>query len=232
MRDFIGSRIGDVCVRHLTGLPPLGKWGSAFKVAESAREHARELQRRDRLEEEIRHISDTDVLTGMLNRRAFYKQAEQSLKTAKRQGLPGVLLFADVDGLKNVNDEQGHETGDRLVQDCAWILRNSFRDSDVLARFGGDEFAAFTLDAAEPDVIPSRIKANVDRFCRQSPRPYRVSFCTGAVGCDPASEKGLSDYLGLADQGMYAHKHGRSLHRGMIQWGGSNRANQPDNRIG
>lgn len=181
------------------------------QVAWSAREHARELQRRDQLEEEIRRVSDTDVLTGLLNRRGFYKYAEQSYKTAKRQRLSGVLLFADIDGLKGVNDEQGHEMGDRLIQDCAWVLRNSFRDSDVLGRFGGDEFAAFTLDAADPQVILSRIRQNVESFCRQTPRPYRVAISTGVVRCDPDSDLDFSDYLGLADQEMYAHKRGQAL---------------------
>lgn len=180
------------------------------QIVEAAREHAQELQRRDRFEEEIRRLSDTDVLTGMLNRRGFFKYAEQSFKLARRQGLTGALLFADVDGLKAVNDEMGHEAGDRLIQDSAWILRNSFRDSDVIARFGGDEFAAFTLDTAQPDVILSRVQENVQSFQRDTPRPYRVSFSTGVVQCDPEADLGLSDYIGLADQEMYAHKRSRA----------------------
>lgn len=180
------------------------------QLVEAAREHAQELQRRDRLEEEIRRISDTDVLTGMLNRRGFFKQAEQSFKLARRQGLPSVLVFADIDGLKAVNDDLGHEMGDRLIQDCAWILRNSFRDSDVVARFGGDEFVAFSLDAAEPEVILARIQANIENVRRQTPRPYLVSFSIGVVQCEPSSGLSLSDYLGLADEKMYGQKRGRA----------------------
>lgn len=183
----------------------------AEQIVEAAREHAQELQRRDRLEEEIRRISDTDVLTGMLNRRGFYKHAEHSYKLARRKDLPGILLFADIDGLKAVNDEFGHEMGDRLIQDCAWILRNSFRDTDVVARFGGDEFAAFSLDAAEPEIILARIEANVESVRRHTSRPYVVSFSTGVVSCDPASGMDLSDYLGLADQAMYGQKRGRVM---------------------
>lgn len=181
------------------------------QVASSAQEYARELQRRDRLEEEIRRISDTDVLTGLLNRRGFHKHAEQSYKMAKRQNLPGILLFADIDGLKTVNDQFGHDVGDRLIQDCAWILRNSFRDSDVLARFGGDEFAAFTFDTAQPDGILLRIQENVESYRRHTDRPYQVSFSTGVVRCDPASELSLADYIGLADQEMYRHKRGHLM---------------------
>lgn len=181
------------------------------QIVEAAREHAQELQRRDRLEEEIRRISDTDVLTGMLNRRGFFKQAEQGYKMAKRQGLPGILLFADIDGLKAVNDRFGHEVGDRLIQDCAWILRNSFRDSDIVARFGGDEFVAFSLDAAQPEAILARIDANIASFRKHTPRPYLVSFSTGVVRCDPDTDLGLADYLGLADKAMYGQKRARAM---------------------
>lgn len=207
LSELVGAALGNVELRLLLEAQVAS---CNDQVVKSARKHAEELQRRDQLVEEIRRISDTDVLTGMLNRRGFYKHAEQSFKTAKRQDLPGILLFADVDGLKAVNDDLGHEMGDRLLQDCAWILRNSFRDSDVVARFGGDEFAAFTLDAAEPGVILARIRDNIEAFHRHSTRPYRVSFSTGVVRCDPASDMGLADYLGQADQQMYANKRGRA----------------------
>lgn len=201
--ELAGAALGNVELRLLLEAQAST---SHAQMTEAAREHAQELQRRDRLEAEIRRLADTDVLTGLLNRRGFHRLAEQSFKLARRQGLASLLLFADVDGLKTVNDAFGHDLGDRLVQDCAWILRNSFRDSDVLARFGGDEFAAFSLDATEPDILLARIQSNVESARRRTPRPYLISFSTGVVQCDPASDLGLSDYLGLADQAMYAHK--------------------------
>lgn len=178
----------------------------AEQVEAAARAHAAELRERDHLVEQIRRISDTDVLTGMLNRRGFFRQAESAHKLARRQGLTSALMFADIDGLKAVNDGLGHDAGDRLIQDSAWILRNSFRDSDILSRFGGDEFAAYSPDAAQPENILRRIQDNIERFHRQSPRPYRVSFSTGVVLCDPLSDLALADYLGEADKRMYAHK--------------------------
>lgn len=203
--ELTGAALGNVDLRLLLEAQVAA---SNEQIVQAAREHAQELQRRDRFEAEIRRLSDTDVLTGMLNRRGFFKYAEQSFKLAQRQGLTGALLFADIDGLKAVNDQLGHEAGDRLIRDSAWILRNSFRDSDVIARFGGDEFAAFTLDSAQPEFILARVRANVASFQRDSPRPYRVSFSTGVVTCEPGGDLGLSDYLGLADQEMYAQKRG------------------------
>lgn len=179
-------------------------------IARAAREYAQELQRRDRREAEFRRLSTIDVLTGLLNRRGFFLHAEQSFKVAQRQGLPSALVFADIDGLKGVNDGLGHDAGDRLIQDSAWIVRHSVRDSDVVARYGGDEFAAFTLDSAQPATILARIQENIDDFRRHSPRPYRVSFSTGIVKCNPAADLSLADYLASADKEMYIQKRGRS----------------------
>ena len=158
--------------------------------------------------EDIHRISVTDVMTGLLNRRGFFLHAERSFKVARRQGIPSALIFADVDGLKAVNDELGHDAGDRFIQDSARILQDSFRDSDVVARLGGDEFAAFTLGSTQPQVILARIQENIEAL-RQSSLPYQISFSTGIVQCDPSSDLTLSDYLALADKQMYEQKKGR-----------------------
>lgn len=180
------------------------------EIAEAAREHAMELHRRDRVEEELHRISVTDVMTGMLNRRGFFQHAERSFKVAQRQGLPSALIYADLDELKSVNDGLGHDAGDRLIQDVGRILQESFRDSDVVARLGGDEFAAFTLDAAQPEVILARIQYNIEHFRQRSSLPYRISLCIGIVPCDPTSDLTLSDYLSLADKRMYEQKKART----------------------
>jgi len=180
------------------------------EITASAREHAQELNRRDQVEKELHHISVTDVMTGMLNRRGFFLNAERSFKVARRQELPSVLIYADLDELKAVNDELGHDTGDCLIQDAGQILQASFRDSDVVARLGGDEFAAFTLDATQPEAILARIQANIESFRQRTSLPYRISLCIGIVQCNPSSDLTLSDYLSLADKQMYEQKKARS----------------------
>jgi diguanylate cyclase (GGDEF)-like protein len=180
------------------------------EIAEAAREHAMELHRRDRVEEELHRISVTDVMTGMLNRRGFFLHAERSFKVARRQGLPSALIYADLDELKAVNDGLGHDAGDRLIQDAGRILQASFRDSDVVARFGGDEFAAFTLDATQPNKIVARIQSNIRTFRQRSSLPYRLSLSIGIVQCNPSSDLTLADYLALADKQMYEQKMARS----------------------
>ncbi|MGE5651409.1 MAG: GGDEF domain-containing protein [Bacillota bacterium] len=176
------------------------------ELADVTEGHAKEMLRRDRVEEEIRHISITDVMTGLSNRRGFFLQAEQNLKIARRQRMASAVIFADVDGLKLINDALGHDVGDQLIRDSADVLRQSFRSSDVIARLGGDEFAVFTLDAANTDAILPRIRGRIEIFNRNSSRPYQVAFSTGIVQCDPVSSLTLADYLLMADTQMYAQK--------------------------
>lgn len=175
-------------------------------VRATAHEHAKELQRRDTIEQEMNRIAVTDVMTGMLNRRGFFLHAERAFKVACRQRTACAVIFADIDGLKTVNDTLGHDIGDNLIRDGAQILRKSFRESDVVARLGGDEFAAFVFDSEHPETILSRIRENTALFHRQSSTPYKVAFSIGIVPCDLSSELTLADYLALADKKMYEHK--------------------------
>jgi diguanylate cyclase (GGDEF)-like protein len=181
------------------------------QMASTAQTHADELARRDQAEDEIRALSLTDVLTGLNNRRGFFVQAEHIFKLAQRKRTGSVVIYADVDDLKLVNDQLGHETGDHLIRDAAAVLRESLRDTDVLARFGGDEFVAFALDDAHPRVILTRLRDNLGAFNLMQERPYRLSISIGAVRCDPSGEGTLLDYVQLADREMYLHKR-RCLH--------------------
>ena len=181
------------------------------QMADTAQAHAAELARRDAAEGEMRRLSLTDVLTGLHNRRGFFVHAEQMFKVAQRKHARSAVIFADVDGLKQVNDELGHEMGDNLIRDAAAVFQESFRDADVVARLGGDEFVAYTLDDGQPEIILLRLHANLHAFNLMQERPYRVAFSAGIVGCDPGSERDLLNYVVLADQQMYAQKR-RRLH--------------------
>lgn len=97
--------------------------------------------------EEIRRLSVTDELTGLNNRRGFYLLAEQKLRGTHHLGHNCVLAFLDVDGLKRVNDEQGHDVGDALLRDVAELLLAGRRESDILARLGGDEFCVLVTES-------------------------------------------------------------------------------------
>lgn len=178
-------------------------------LASTSAAHAAELAQRDEAAHAMRLLSLTDVLTGLYNRRGFFLQGEQMFKIAQRKRAPSAVIFADIDGLKQVNDALGHDAGDSLIRDAAAVFRESFRQADVVARLGGDEFVAFTLDDEQPEVILARIRANLHAFNLMQERPYAVSISAGVVQCDPGSGWALSRYVQLADEQMYDHKRSR-----------------------
>ena len=171
--------------------------------------HAAELARRDQVESEMRVLSLTDMLTGLHNRRGFFVHAEQMFKVARRRHAPSAVLFADVDHLKLVNDQLGHDAGDHLIRDAADVFRASFRSADVVARLGGDEFVAYTLEDAQPHTILARLQDNLHAFNLMQERPYRLSLSAGIVSCSADEQQSLLNYVILADQQMYANKRSR-----------------------
>jgi len=176
------------------------------QMAGTAQAHADEITRRDASEGAMRALALTDVLTGLNNRRGFFVQAEHLFRLARRRHAGCAVIYADIDGLKLVNDQLGHAAGDALIRDAAAVLRESLRDSDVLARFGGDEFVAFVLDDAHPRVILGRLHDNLHAFNLMQDRTYRLAVSAGAVQCDPDSDTALVDYVQSADREMYLHK--------------------------
>jgi diguanylate cyclase (GGDEF)-like protein len=186
-------------------------WEQYEQMTTSAEAHAAELAHRDAVEEQAGLQVLTDVLTGLCNRRGFFVHAEQAYKVGQRQHVPSAVIYADIDGLKYVNDELGHDVGDRLIHDAARVFQASFRTTDVVARLAGDEFVAFTLDDEQPDAVLERIARNLEAFNLMEERPYQVSLSTGIVQCDPAGDLSLSDYLGMAYLKISEHKR-RRLH--------------------
>ncbi|HEY7546623.1 MAG TPA: diguanylate cyclase, partial [Blastocatellia bacterium] len=129
---------------------------------------------RNRMQMEIRNLSLKDELTGLYNRRGFLALAEQQLKLAQRSARDLLLLFADVDGLKYINDTFGHREGDYAIKNSAEILRKTFRRSDIIARIGGDEFTVLAVDASLEDGqrMIAALEQNIEIHNEQSEDPY------------------------------------------------------------
>ncbi len=153
-----------------------------------------------------------DELTGLFNRRGFLTLAEQMFKSAKRLAQGAFLLYADLDGMKGVNDNLGHREGDRMLRDTADILRGTFRDADVLARLGGDEFAVFGLQETHFETMgpKERLLQGVEAFNAANRRPYTLSLSVGMACLDVDCARCLDDLLGRADARMYEEKRTRS----------------------
>ena len=164
------------------------------------------LQDRQRVLEELRTLSLSDELTGLYNRRGFFILAEQQIKIAARTRRGMLLVSADLDGLKGINDRFGHHEGDRALVDAAQILRQSFRESDIISRIGGDEFVVLVTEKPEinPDVLFRRLKENLEVYNSRVKRPLYISM--GVATFDPQNPVSLNELLVQADKSMYRNK--------------------------
>ncbi len=158
------------------------------------------------LEKNLLDMSLIDDLTGIYNRRGFYLLGEHILKEGKRSGEPVMVLFFDLDGLKDVNDTLGHEMGSDLISDFASILRANFRNCDVVARVGGDEFGVVTQQDAYKIVL-NRLKNSIESANRLNQKSYKIRYSVGvaSTGKTRGDEK-FSDLVSEADTLMYARK--------------------------
>jgi len=157
---------------------------------------------------ELEALSLTDELTGLHNRRGFVTLAGQELKLAARHQRNAAVVYIDVNDLKPVNDQLGHDEGDRLLKDVAKVLRGTFRDSDVVARLGGDEFAIFTVEIAPHNVpaLEARLAEAEHQFNATTDRRYELSLSIGTEVFDPSCPDTLDDLLARADERMYERK--------------------------
>jgi len=153
-------------------------------------------------------LSLTDHLTGLNNRRGFYTFGLQQMKIAKRLKKDNYLVFLDIDNLKEVNDTNGHAVGDLLLTGVATILKTTLRESDVIGRIGGDEFAVLAMRSKGQGErgLPARIEEGVAAFRLKDYPRLRLSVSMGLVRIDPQKYQQLDDFLSHADFLMYQEK--------------------------
>jgi diguanylate cyclase (GGDEF)-like protein/PAS domain S-box-containing protein len=163
---------------------------------------------RKRMEEEIRNLSMTDELTGLYNRRGFTLLAVQEVKLAHRKKRSMLLFFGDVNNLKTINDTHGHAQGDLALQEVSAALKETFREADIVARIGGDEFVVLAVDASmeSADVLTNRIRDALKRRKQPGGRPYQLTLSLGTAHYDPEAPCTVSEMIAQADGRMYRQK--------------------------
>ncbi len=168
-----------------------------------------DVNERKTFEETLHAISITDDLTGLLNRRGFFALAQQQLKIANRTRKGLLLVYADLDGLKKINDSLGHHEGDLALTEAAKILKDVFRESDIIARLGGDEFAVLLTEqreARDEDAVMTRLHESLRAHNAQAGRRYALSMSAGVKRYDPERPCSLDEILSSADKLMYEEK--------------------------
>ena len=197
------SKSGDYMIAEFTAAPQLheGTVVSVLGIARDITEHKE-------MEEKLRALSLTDELTGLYNLRGFFTFAEQLLKLANRQKKGIFMLYGDVDNLKVINDTLGHREGDSALIDTAALLKTTYRESDIIARIGGDEFVVVPvgIDGDNIGTIANRFLRNLEDHAAKNNRSYRLSVSIGISHYDPQNPCSVDQLIADADTMMYEQK--------------------------
>lgn len=167
-------------------------------------------------EEKLIELSLTDELTKLNNRRGFSILAAKQIKNADRYKHGLTLIYIDLDNMKWINDNIGHEEGDRALVDISNIFKKSFRSSDIIARLGGDEFAGLVVDSrgTTSEMILARMQESINEFNSQKIRSYNLAISFGVINYDHETPCSLNEMLERGDKAMYEHKQKKGVRRG------------------
>ncbi len=153
-------------------------------------------------------LATLDDLTMISNRRGFAMLAEKTLQMSARNGLPASLIAIDLDKFKQINDQFGHAEGDKALIAFTDILKNTFRESDLYARMGGDEFSVLLTNTTEEQALDSmmRLRNQVNDFNEKSGLQYQLEFSAGICPVDFRKKLDLNSLLEESDLLMYKNK--------------------------
>lgn len=160
------------------------------------------------MQERLESLTLTDDLTGLNNRRGFLRLAEARLQLSRRTGERLLLVFADLDGLKAINDTYGHDVGSEAIRGAAHVIRETFRQTDVTSRWGGDEFVVLLGcgDEDTEEIVLDRLRSRVEAYNKAAERRFTLSISIGSCSVDLDSGQNLDEMISLADAAMYADK--------------------------
>jgi len=162
------------------------------------------------LHRHIARLANTDGLTGLYNHRYFQERLEEELERARRFGRSVALLMTDLDSFKEFNDHHGHPAGDVVLQEVAAVLRGAVRQSDIVSRYGGDEFAVIAPETEEAaaEELARRLRraiAGHHFHALGTPTPLRLGLSIG-ISAYPTEATGKSQLIEQADRAMYLAK--------------------------
>jgi diguanylate cyclase (GGDEF)-like protein/PAS domain S-box-containing protein len=166
-----------------------------------------DITERKRAEAALQSLSLVDELTGLYNRRGFLAVTEQHVAAIRRDNKIPIVLYADLDGLKEINDSYGHHEGDRALATAAQLLKETCRSSDILARLGGDEFVALAaVDEDEgAESLTDRLQGQFEAHNALRARPYSLSVSVGIANFED-DRYTIEDLMAQADRAMYEEK--------------------------
>ncbi|WP_129408439.1 diguanylate cyclase [Marinitoga lauensis] len=159
------------------------------------------------MEDKLKHLATHDLLTGLPNRTLFFENSKNLLSLGKRNNLKYAIMFIDIDNFKKVNDTFGHEKGDELLKHMAKILKETLRSSDIISRFGGDEFVILTQYKNIKDIytITQKLNHKMSKKFEKNGGFFSISLSIG-VSLFPEHSEDIDDLIRYADIAMYEAK--------------------------
>ncbi|MCR5816131.1 MAG: GGDEF domain-containing protein [Ruminococcus sp.] len=188
------------------------QFGAAVRIISLIGELERHMNKLHHDNEELAGISRADELTGLLNRRGFHQEAQAAVQKGKASGSCAVMVFADLDYLKFINDRYGHDEGDYALKASAALLKRIFRSTDIIGRTGGDEFNILAILGNERNIeqrILARKQKFVDELNAKSGKPYRIDLSMGMCEFCCADVDDLTSVIKSADNKLYEVKRQR-----------------------
>lgn len=188
-----------------TALRIIDLWDRREQAEEELRSALLKLEKSNK---KLKDLSQLDPLTGLYNRRGFFLLGEQQYKTAKREKRNFLLCYIDVDDFKQVNDKYGHKEGDLVLISVAKILKETFRESDIISRIGGDEFIILIHEGTLKisDNILKRLEENIRKFNNAAAKLYNISISLGLSMYDFNNETSFETLVSEADRKLYEAK--------------------------
>lgn len=185
----------------------------AVRITDGIAITLRDISLQKRETRNLQRTSVRDDLTGLYNRRGFLTCAEQQLRIARRQGKDALVMYIDMNGFKQINDNFGHSVGDRALIAVGHLLRKTVRECDVVARIGGDEFTILALDANSHGAraIQYRIERGLITINTEGTFPVPLSLTTGFTRVRPSDTAELTELLARADSLLCHRKRRRRL---------------------
>jgi diguanylate cyclase (GGDEF)-like protein len=156
----------------------------------------------------LEQLSVLDELTGLYNRRGFMTLARQHLELSRRKPREFLFFFIDIDGLKAINDTYGHKEGDSIILETAKIFYKTFRQTDIIGRWGGDEFTILAIDSTmqESEKIKNRMLELITSYNETSGKPYELAFSIGSAPYVPGKHYAIEELIEEADSKLYQEK--------------------------
>lgn len=170
----------------------------------------REIGELRQMERELEHRAHHDPLTGLANRRRLEQALHAALQQAAERDGPVALLYIDLDGFKQINDRGGHEAGDQVLRALAQRLQEGVRQSDVVARMGGDEFVVLLpgCNAADARTMAEQLRMRLRAPCVLEADTFALDASIG-IACFPGDGQDAATLIARADAAMYAGKRSR-----------------------